>query len=229
MSDMSVQVTGVYDQMVAWGEISQEDAGVLVALDSDLEALEQSLPAYLELPEQLGLFKGDARYKAGLPVGFLYYHDDQVACERVGDGAFPSSWERDEILAMIHGSIHLSDLKSAALLPLSFNVGCVMGFLSALAIHQQEDVEAGLVTLNMMVSPLLVSSSVQMLSSGRGASPPLGDRHVPRCAAFGCDNPLNASRTGRPSRFCSGACRVRAHRAKPCNEIGGKCNDIIHQ
>jgi len=219
MSDMSVQVTGVYERLVAEGEISQEEARALVALDVDLEELEGSLPVYLELPEPLGLFKGDARYQAGLPVGFLYYRDDQAADGSVEGDGLSSPWERDEILEMMHHSIHHPDPKQAALLPLAFNVGCMMGFLSALAVQQQEDAQVGLVLLNMMVSPLLVSSSVQMLQSGREASSTHGDAGVPRCAAPGCNNPLNASRTGRPSRFCSGACRVRAYRAKSATEL----------
>jgi len=34
------------------------------------------------------------------------------------------------------------------------------------------------------------------------------------CAGPGCDNPLERTGPGRPARFCSPACRVRAHRAK---------------
>ncbi len=33
------------------------------------------------------------------------------------------------------------------------------------------------------------------------------------CAAPGCDQPLARAVTGRPARFCSQACRARAHRA----------------
>ncbi len=33
-----------------------------------------------------------------------------------------------------------------------------------------------------------------------------------RCAAPGCDQPINPAPTGRPARFCSDACRARAHR-----------------
>jgi DNA adenine methylase len=36
-----------------------------------------------------------------------------------------------------------------------------------------------------------------------------------RCVAPGCGKVLVRSGTGRPGRFCSTACRVRAHRAKP--------------
>lgn len=32
------------------------------------------------------------------------------------------------------------------------------------------------------------------------------------CAAPGCTNAITPARTGRPARFCSTACRVRAHR-----------------
>ncbi len=35
-----------------------------------------------------------------------------------------------------------------------------------------------------------------------------------RCAAPGCDIPIVALATGRPARFCSGACRARAHRQR---------------
>lgn len=34
----------------------------------------------------------------------------------------------------------------------------------------------------------------------------------PQCAAPGCDNTITAAATGRPARFCSNACRKRAHR-----------------
>lgn len=33
------------------------------------------------------------------------------------------------------------------------------------------------------------------------------------CAAPGCTEPIAAAPTGRPARFCSDACRARAHRA----------------
>jgi len=35
-----------------------------------------------------------------------------------------------------------------------------------------------------------------------------------RCAAPGCDHPIIALATGRPARFCSDACRARAHRQR---------------
>ncbi len=38
----------------------------------------------------------------------------------------------------------------------------------------------------------------------------MGARMV--CAASGCTQPVNTTSPGRPARFCSGACRVRAHR-----------------
>jgi len=34
------------------------------------------------------------------------------------------------------------------------------------------------------------------------------------CAGPGCTQPLARAATGRPGRFCSPACRVRAHRAR---------------
>jgi hypothetical protein len=33
-----------------------------------------------------------------------------------------------------------------------------------------------------------------------------------RCAAPGCTTPITPAPTGRPARFCSDACRARAHR-----------------
>jgi DNA (cytosine-5)-methyltransferase 1 len=49
------------------------------------------------------------------------------------------------------------------------------------------------------------------------------------CAAPGCQNRLHSPvGAGRRARFCSGACRVRAHRARSCNEIDARCNEIIH-
>lgn len=35
-----------------------------------------------------------------------------------------------------------------------------------------------------------------------------------RCAAPGCHQPLRPAGTGRPARFCSNACRTRAHRQR---------------
>ena len=32
------------------------------------------------------------------------------------------------------------------------------------------------------------------------------------CAAPDCDNPIGHATTGRPARYCSNACRARAHR-----------------
>lgn len=37
-------------------------------------------------------------------------------------------------------------------------------------------------------------------------------RNKPGCAAPGCTNTITAAPTGRPARFCSDACRRRAHR-----------------
>ncbi len=36
----------------------------------------------------------------------------------------------------------------------------------------------------------------------------------PTCAAPGCDNPLPSVGRGRPARYCSTTCRVRAHRQR---------------
>src|SRR5262249_16176619 len=145
---------------------------------------------------------------AGLSVGFLYYRDDREVVSSACDGVLPSSWERDDILAMIHSSIHNPDPELAALVPLAFNVGSLVGFLSALAADQPEDAEMGLVMLGVIVVPLLVEHP------GTRASLLVSDKALPRSAAPGCDKPFGVSRVGRPSRFCSGACRVRAHRAK---------------
>lgn len=38
------------------------------------------------------------------------------------------------------------------------------------------------------------------------------------CHGPGCTNPLQARATGRPARFCSTACRVRAHRLRQAGE-----------
>ena len=35
---------------------------------------------------------------------------------------------------------------------------------------------------------------------------------APRCAAADCGQPLTQTATGRPARYCSPACRARAHR-----------------
>lgn len=35
-----------------------------------------------------------------------------------------------------------------------------------------------------------------------------------RCAGPGCDRPIAPAATGRPARFCSSACRGRAHRQR---------------
>lgn len=35
-----------------------------------------------------------------------------------------------------------------------------------------------------------------------------------RCAGPGCDHPIVPAATGRPARFCSNACRSRAHRRR---------------
>jgi hypothetical protein len=40
------------------------------------------------------------------------------------------------------------------------------------------------------------------------------DETTSRCAAPGCDESLVESGTGRPARYCSSACRARAHRAR---------------
>jgi hypothetical protein len=34
------------------------------------------------------------------------------------------------------------------------------------------------------------------------------------CALVGCDNPVILASTGRPARYCSAACRARAHRQR---------------
>jgi hypothetical protein len=36
----------------------------------------------------------------------------------------------------------------------------------------------------------------------------------PCCAAPDCDNPIVHTTTGRPARYCSNACRTRAHRRR---------------
>lgn len=37
---------------------------------------------------------------------------------------------------------------------------------------------------------------------------------VINCAAPGCDSPITPTGTGRPARYCSPACRARAHRRR---------------
>ena len=39
--------------------------------------------------------------------------------------------------------------------------------------------------------------------------------NAPDCAGPACLNPIVAAATGRPARFCSAACRTRAHRQRP--------------
>ncbi len=43
-------------------------------------------------------------------------------------------------------------------------------------------------------------------------------KHQPTCAAPDCNETLPPSSTGRPARFCSAACRLRAHRARQRNQ-----------
>lgn len=44
----------------------------------------------------------------------------------------------------------------------------------------------------------------------------------PSCAASDCENPIVSTGSGRPARYCSATCRVRAHRhraSRPVAEV----------
>jgi hypothetical protein len=59
--------------------------------------------------------------------------------------------------------------------------------------------------------PLLVWGPQSPVSLRYDISVPLPVR---ACEGPGCQNPVGAMGTGRPGRFCSTACRVRAHRRR---------------
>ncbi|WP_324199116.1 hypothetical protein [Nocardia amamiensis] len=81
------------------------------------------------------------------------------------------------------------------------------------ALHAVPAVAISSPDIAVPATPMPISSPASATSSGNGAAPAATSalRDTTRCAV--CDGAIMQPGTGRPRRFCSGACRVRAHRA----------------
>ena len=139
--------------------VSQDIADFIAISIYEIEKVKHASLSYLDLPDVLcPVFAGDPAYLAGLPAGRYQYRSEQDVwvpeLQQVVRCPFP--YDRQEILDFIDTSIRIPDPRVAAAIPLAYNVGFVVGWLSGLSIAQRDDAQAGLVVLATLVAPLLL-------------------------------------------------------------------------
>ena len=155
------QAIGAFcDRLAVQGILPKGIAAHLSIVWCGIHEVACSSARYLDLPASLKFFAADSRYLAGLPAGRWLYRDEQEVYDRKS-GQFlrcPVPYTREEIADLMNSTIHPSDPYLAATLPLAYNVGFVMGWLSGLSIAQKDDAQAGLVLLATLVTPLLLGN-----------------------------------------------------------------------
>ena len=177
-------VASLFHLAVEQGKMSQGCADFLVRVCAEIEKVDFSFPKYLVLPDNLKrVFAGDSWYLGGLPAGrFSYRYEQQDFDEKAATVVYsPLVYSRQDVFEVIDRTLHPADPVLIATLPLAYNVGFLVGWLSALSVAQKEDGKAGMVLLAMLVTPLLVDGNLtqkkdmrsavpQRASSGRAAS-----------------------------------------------------------
>lgn len=149
-----------------WSENIAENFAVLVIFQRDAVAkiVERHL-SYLPLPSVIASVAHDSLYQAALPHGRFSFYEGQLL---EVDGEWfrcPEFSTRQDIADVIRVSLFPAELKLAAVLPLAWRVGFVVGWLSALDVVQKDDGKAGMVVLAALVAPLLSSSQKDMQTS----------------------------------------------------------------
>ena len=130
--------------------------------------IEKRHPLYLELPQNITSIADDLHYAAALPHGRLEFHFEQYVYVNEIDNIRYAPWcyTLAEIGKFVDQGIRIPDRRAAAIVPLAWRVGFVVGWLSGVAVAQPDDAKAGMTLLNVLVTPLL---------SGEKQTPRLND------------------------------------------------------
>jgi|SRR5450755_944622 len=129
--------------------------------DLALREIEQSQARYLVLPAAIRVIEREECYRSACAVGRLWYRLSQhVVNEETGKVERVSNrYSRQELLEDVACIINPSDARLAAATPLVSRVGYCVGWLSALAVSQPDDVQAVMVMLAALVKPLLLGAA----------------------------------------------------------------------
>jgi hypothetical protein len=120
------------------------------------DLMEQRNLTYLGLPPVIAFLAESPLYQRALPYGRGWYFDVMHTLDEQGHVIRdPLHFERAEIMEMVKDGICPQE-KRLLFQPLAWRVGFQMGWLSALAASQKEDVQAAMVILAALVVPLLV-------------------------------------------------------------------------
>jgi hypothetical protein len=119
--------------------------------------VEKRHPRYLELPQNIASIADDPHYVAALPHGrFEFYVDQYVYVDEINELRYaPWFYTLAEIGELVDQGIRIPDRRVAAMVPLAWRVGFVVGWLSGVAVAQPDDAKAGMTLLNVFVAPLL--------------------------------------------------------------------------
>ncbi len=111
---------------------------------------------WLSLPQSCVHLAHDALYHKALLEGAVYYGVLQSQPDENGDLRFCASpMDRADVLMVVRDLIHPSVPEVSVLVPLVWNVGFAVGFLSALSLVQVVEAEEGMTVLVALVVPLL--------------------------------------------------------------------------
>jgi hypothetical protein len=128
-------------------------------LRAGMEEIVALHPVFLPLPHAIKALAYDQWFYPGCLQGRFFYRVDQYQYDEEKEQAVrvPVTYTRQAIHDRVDVLIRLpGDTRLAATIPLGLRVGQVVGWLSALAISQKEDAQAGMVLLATLVAPLLV-------------------------------------------------------------------------
>jgi hypothetical protein len=114
--------------------------------------------SFLPLPQPLLHLAHDPLYHKACTEGVVYYHVEQYTYDQDGYLDYcPCLLDRADVLDMVDEVIHPSVREVAILTPLVWNVGFVVGFLSALSHAQYVEADEGMTVLASLVTPLVLS------------------------------------------------------------------------
>ncbi len=113
--------------------------------------------SYLRLPANIAVIADDPLYALTLPCGRVDYREMMYDFDESGELVHdPLKLSCREVLDIIDAYIRPAERWVAVTFPLSWRVGHAMGFLSALAVVQWAEAQAGYIILSSLVAPLLV-------------------------------------------------------------------------
>ncbi|GER87821.1 hypothetical protein KDW_19830 [Dictyobacter vulcani] len=113
--------------------------------------------SYMTLPKNITHIADDPLYQVGLLAGRLCYRDYLHSLDAHHNILrSPEPLPLQEVLDVVDVFIRIPDRYLAVLIPLTFRIGAVVGFLSGLKVSQSREAYAGLAVMAGLVTPLLV-------------------------------------------------------------------------